>query len=139
MSGTDLLRHLGADSGWSSRRRRTPIPALHVDDVAAARAELEAKGVEFTGDIFDTGVCHMALFTDPDGNYLMLHHRYADVNASAPAPLGARRELLANLLGQHEAHVLVDGAQLGDVLGAALAEELDEAARPAPRGRWRRR
>jgi catechol 2,3-dioxygenase-like lactoylglutathione lyase family enzyme len=51
--------------------------ALHVDDVAAARAELEAKGVEFTGDILDTGVCHMALFSDPDGNALMLHHRYA--------------------------------------------------------------
>jgi catechol 2,3-dioxygenase-like lactoylglutathione lyase family enzyme len=51
--------------------------ALHVDDVAAARAELEGKGVEFTGDIFDTGVCHMALFTDPDGNDLMLHNRYA--------------------------------------------------------------
>ena len=52
-------------------------PALHVDDVAAARKELEAKGVEFAGDIFDTGVCHMAFFTDPDGNDLMLHHRYA--------------------------------------------------------------
>jgi catechol 2,3-dioxygenase-like lactoylglutathione lyase family enzyme len=51
-------------------------PALHVDDVAAARAELEAKGVEFTGDIFDTGVCHMAFFTDPDGNDVMLHSRY---------------------------------------------------------------
>jgi catechol 2,3-dioxygenase-like lactoylglutathione lyase family enzyme len=51
--------------------------ALHVDDVAAARAELEAKGVEFGGDILDTGVCHMAFFTDPDGNDLMLHHRYA--------------------------------------------------------------
>jgi catechol 2,3-dioxygenase-like lactoylglutathione lyase family enzyme len=50
--------------------------ALHVDDVAAARAELEGKGVEFMGDIFDTGVCHMAFFTDPDGNDLMLHHRY---------------------------------------------------------------
>lgn len=51
--------------------------ALHVDDVAAARAELEAKGVVFGGDTFDTGVCHMALFTDPDGNDLMLHHRHA--------------------------------------------------------------
>ena len=50
--------------------------ALHVEDVAAARAELEAKGVQFAGDTFDTGVCHMALFTDPDGNDLMLHHRY---------------------------------------------------------------
>ncbi len=51
--------------------------ALHVDDVAAARAGLEAKGVEFEGDVFDTGVCHMAFFSDPDGNALMLHHRYS--------------------------------------------------------------
>jgi catechol 2,3-dioxygenase-like lactoylglutathione lyase family enzyme len=51
-------------------------PALHVDDVAASRAELEAKGVEFRGEILDTGVCHMAIFSDPDGNSLMLHHRY---------------------------------------------------------------
>ena len=51
--------------------------ALHVDDVAAARAELEAKGVEFHADTLDTGVCHMAFFSDPDGNALMLHHRYA--------------------------------------------------------------
>jgi catechol 2,3-dioxygenase-like lactoylglutathione lyase family enzyme len=51
--------------------------ALGCDDVAATRAELEAKGVEFAGDTFDTGVCRMALFSDPDGNDLMLHHRYA--------------------------------------------------------------
>src|SRR3954470_3828778 len=50
--------------------------ALHVDDVATARAELEAKGVEFFGETFDTGVCHMAFFNDPDGNDLMLHSRY---------------------------------------------------------------
>jgi catechol 2,3-dioxygenase-like lactoylglutathione lyase family enzyme len=50
---------------------------LRVDDVAAARAELEAKGVEFVGETFDTGVCHMANFTDPDGNVLVLHKRYA--------------------------------------------------------------
>lgn len=51
--------------------------AIHVDDIEATRAELQAKGVEFVGDTLDTGVCHMALFTDPDGNDLMLHHRYA--------------------------------------------------------------
>ncbi len=51
--------------------------ALHVDDVAAVRAALEEKGISFTGDTLDTGVCHMAFFTDPDGNDLMLHHRYA--------------------------------------------------------------
>jgi catechol 2,3-dioxygenase-like lactoylglutathione lyase family enzyme len=68
---------------WEPERLGMPFtpqknahPALHVDDVAARRAELEAKGVEFVGDILDTGVCHMALFTDPDGNDLMLHHRY---------------------------------------------------------------
>src|SRR3712207_48832 len=51
--------------------------ALHVEDVAQARATLEERGVTFMGDVFDTGVCHMAFFADPDGNALMLHHRYA--------------------------------------------------------------
>lgn len=51
--------------------------ALHVEDVEAARAELEGRGVEFQGDVLDTGVCHMAFFADPDGNGLMLHKRYA--------------------------------------------------------------
>jgi predicted enzyme related to lactoylglutathione lyase len=51
--------------------------ALHVDDVAAARAALEARGVEFLGDDIDSGVCNMANFRDPEGNALMLHHRYA--------------------------------------------------------------
>jgi catechol 2,3-dioxygenase-like lactoylglutathione lyase family enzyme len=50
--------------------------ALHVDDVATARAELEAKGIEFLGETLDTGVCHMAFFNDPEGNDLMLHSRY---------------------------------------------------------------
>jgi catechol 2,3-dioxygenase-like lactoylglutathione lyase family enzyme len=51
--------------------------AIRVPDVAAARAELESKGVEFDGETRDTGVCHMAFFKDPDGNALMLHRRYA--------------------------------------------------------------
>ena len=51
--------------------------ALHVDDVEAARAELESKGVEFFAETIDSGVCHMALFPDPAGNVLMLHKRYA--------------------------------------------------------------
>ena len=50
--------------------------ALHVDDIAAARAALEEKGVAFFGETYDTGVCYMAFFSDPDGNSLMLHHRY---------------------------------------------------------------
>lgn len=71
---------------WEPERQGMPFQpqknahlALHVDDVAAARAELEAKGVQFVADTFDTGVCHMALFTDPDGNDLMLHRRYVPV------------------------------------------------------------
>ena len=64
--------------GFEFQPQKNAHPALHVDDVEAARKELEAKGVQFNGDTFDTGVCHMALFCDPDGNDLMLHHRYAD-------------------------------------------------------------
>ena len=59
--------------------------AFHVDDVAAAREELEAKGVEFAADTMDSGVCHMAPFRDPDGNVLMLHHRYAPPEAKPGA------------------------------------------------------
>ncbi len=51
--------------------------ALHVEDVASTRATLEERGVSFAQDTFDTGVCHMAVFEDPDGNLLILHNRYA--------------------------------------------------------------
>ena len=63
--------------GMTFAPQKNAHPALHVDDVAVARAQLEARGVEFAGETFDTGVCHMAFFTDPDGNDLLLHHRYA--------------------------------------------------------------
>jgi predicted enzyme related to lactoylglutathione lyase len=62
--------------GMEHNRNPNPI-ALRVDDVAGSRTELEARGVQFTGETLDTGVCHMAFFTDPDGNALMLHRRYA--------------------------------------------------------------
>ena len=51
--------------------------AIRVPDVAAAREELEAKGVEFRGDILHTSVCDMTFFQDPDGNELILHRRFA--------------------------------------------------------------
>ena len=51
--------------------------ALRVTDVEAAKRKLEEQGVEFFGDVYDSGVCHMAFFADPDGNALMLHRRYA--------------------------------------------------------------
>ena len=50
--------------------------ALRVPDVDAARAELEAKGVQFDGATIETSVCKQAWFKDPDGNALMLHRRY---------------------------------------------------------------
>jgi predicted enzyme related to lactoylglutathione lyase len=51
--------------------------ALRVADVAEARRELEEQGVTFDMETFDTGVCHMALMRDPDGNQVILHRRYA--------------------------------------------------------------
>ena len=52
--------------------------ALRVADVAAEMERLRERGVEFNYDeVYDSGVCHMAFFKDPDGNALMLHHRYA--------------------------------------------------------------
>jgi catechol 2,3-dioxygenase-like lactoylglutathione lyase family enzyme len=70
-------------SFWEPERERLPFVAnaagfaLRVADVAAARAELEAKGVEFIAQTWDSGVCHFAAFRDPDGNTLILHRRYA--------------------------------------------------------------
>lgn len=66
-----------AQAGMPFAPQKNAHLALHVDDVAATRKELEAKGVEFAGDILDSGVCHMAFFTDTEGNDLMLHSRYA--------------------------------------------------------------
>ena len=54
---------------------------FRVDDVQAAQAELEGRGVAFKGEILDSGVCHQAFFEDPDGNALALHHRYAPADA----------------------------------------------------------
>jgi catechol 2,3-dioxygenase-like lactoylglutathione lyase family enzyme len=76
-TGTLTLAVMQSDAfGIEFKPHSHPI-ALHVDDVAAARAELEDKGIAFRGDIIDSGVCHMANFADPDGNALMFHHRYA--------------------------------------------------------------
>ena len=76
-TGTLTLAVMQSDAFGIEFQPHTHPIALHVDDVAAARAELEAEGVAFQGDIVDSGVCHMAYFADPDGNALMLHHRYA--------------------------------------------------------------
>jgi predicted enzyme related to lactoylglutathione lyase len=76
-NGTVTIALLACERlGIEFQPHKVPI-ALRVDDVAAARAELEARGVKFNGDIIDSGVCHQAIFEDPDGNTLDLHHRYA--------------------------------------------------------------
>lgn len=65
-----------ASVGRENQPSQNPV-ALHVDDVETARAELKSRGVVFLGDTIDSGVCHMAIFNDPTGNTLMIHHRYA--------------------------------------------------------------
>jgi len=70
--------------GMGFTANRNPI-ALQVDDYQAARAELKSRGVIFTSDTIDSGVCHMAAFEDPDGNVLMIHHRYAPRTAASDA------------------------------------------------------
>jgi catechol 2,3-dioxygenase-like lactoylglutathione lyase family enzyme len=62
--------------GLESRANNHPIE-FRVDDVEAARTELESRGVAFEGETLDSGVCHQAFFADPDGNALAIHHRYA--------------------------------------------------------------
>ena len=76
-TGTVTISLIAAEKiGIEASPATVPI-ALRVDDVKASRTELESRGVSFKGDIIDSGVCHMANFSDPDGNALMLHHRYA--------------------------------------------------------------
>jgi catechol 2,3-dioxygenase-like lactoylglutathione lyase family enzyme len=74
-TGNLTLQVLHAESIGREFAPHPPI-ALHVDDVESARAELESRGVEFI-HAFDSGVCHNAIFQDPDGNFFVLHHRYA--------------------------------------------------------------
>ena len=76
-TGTLTIAIMQSDAFGLEFAPHTHPIALHVDDVAAARAELEDRGVDFPADTMDSGVCHMAHFKDPDGNALMLHHRYA--------------------------------------------------------------
>jgi catechol 2,3-dioxygenase-like lactoylglutathione lyase family enzyme len=68
-------------------REFVPLPAgsiaLRVPDVQVAREKLEGAGVE-CGDVWDSGACNGASFTDPDGNGITIHHRYA------PYPDGSR-------------------------------------------------
>ena len=80
-TGTVTIALLDCEKlGIDFQPNKVPI-AFHVEDVAAARAELESRGVEFRGETIDSGVCHQALFEDPDGNSLDIHNRYAPPGA----------------------------------------------------------
>ncbi len=76
-TGTLTIAVMQSDAFGLEFQPHTHPIALHVGDVAAARAHLEEQGVTFAPETVDSGVCHMAYFRDPDGNALMLHHRYA--------------------------------------------------------------
>jgi predicted enzyme related to lactoylglutathione lyase len=76
-TGNLTLSVIDADAMGIGHNVNMNAIALHVEDVAAVRSTLEERGVSFAADTLDTGVCHMAFFADPDGNALMLHHRYA--------------------------------------------------------------
>jgi predicted enzyme related to lactoylglutathione lyase len=84
-TGTLTIAVMQSDAFGMEFQRHTHPIALQVDDVATARAELEERGVDFFGETMDSGVCYMAHFADPDGNALMLHHRYAPPHAG-PMP-----------------------------------------------------
>jgi predicted enzyme related to lactoylglutathione lyase len=76
-TGTLTIAVMQSDAFGIEFQPHTHPIALHVEDVGAARAELEGQGVSFVADTMDSGVCHMAHFRDLDGNALMLHCRYA--------------------------------------------------------------
>jgi len=76
-TGNLTLQVMDAEAVGREFEPRTHPLALHVEDVEAARAVLESKGVRFLAETIDSGVCHMAIFSDPDGNVLMFHNRYA--------------------------------------------------------------
>jgi predicted enzyme related to lactoylglutathione lyase len=71
--------------GLEAKGNNHPI-AFHVDDFEGAQEELRSRGVEFEGETLDSGVCLQAFFSDPDGNALAIHHRYAE--GAPPAEAG---------------------------------------------------
>src|SRR3954452_5888759 len=84
-AGNLTLALVQPDAFGQEFRTSSTWVALQVGDVAATRADLESKGIAFQRDTMDSGVCHMAFFADPDGNTLILHHRYAPKDEVPPA------------------------------------------------------
>ena len=75
-TGNLTVAILQADAfGMEFKPHAFPVE-FHVDDWDGAKAEFESRGIEFQNEI-DSGVCYQAFFSDPDGNALAIHHRYA--------------------------------------------------------------
>jgi extradiol dioxygenase family protein len=95
--------------------------ALRVADVAEARSALEGDGIQFAMDTFDSGVCHGAPFTDPDGNRLLLHRRYAPAESFEVRIGDVER---TDFVGVN----VTDRAQAGDFYGQTLGLERNPLA-----------
>jgi len=84
-TGTVTIALLQVDAFNIDFRPNTTPLEFHVDDFEAAKEELESRGIEFVTDVIDSGVCKQAIFHDPDGNSLAIHHRYTPGIASQQA------------------------------------------------------
>ena len=93
ITGTDFIavgtrdydaaaRFYGEVLGLPLSKRWGDMPAgeFETGNLTIAVMQPDAFGIEFAPQTIDSGVCHMAFFRDPDGNALMLHHRYAPRN-----------------------------------------------------------
>jgi catechol 2,3-dioxygenase-like lactoylglutathione lyase family enzyme len=88
--------------------------ALGVPDVDEARGELERQGAEFSMETFDSGVCNGAPFTDPDGNRLQFHRRYAPLKPfDVPAQEVARTDFIGVNVTDRERSSEFYGSTLG--------------------------
>jgi len=65
---------VGCHPAWKPSRDGTTV-AFEVDDIDAAIAKLNERGVTFDIEKTETPVCWMAQFRDPDGNKLVVHKR----------------------------------------------------------------
>jgi catechol 2,3-dioxygenase-like lactoylglutathione lyase family enzyme len=72
-------------TGMGGEDRAGAVRNLHlvVDDIAAVRAELEARGVVVTG-VDDMGGVKYAYFSDPDGNSWALQEIPESIRAGRP-------------------------------------------------------
>ncbi len=69
---------VGCHPDWKPSRDGVSI-AFEVEDMDGTIAKLKERGVEFEMEKTETPVCFMAVFRDPDGNKLLVHHRKTEL------------------------------------------------------------